>query len=62
MKPANTVVGLRRMIGRKFTDPLLQRDAQHWPFKVVQADTDRAQVEVVWRWETKRFAPKRSPR
>jgi L1 cell adhesion molecule like protein len=57
MNPTNTVFDAKRMIGRKFSDPIVQKDMQHWPFKVVRGDSDRPQIEVEWKGERKRFYP-----
>lgn len=57
MNPTNTIFDAKRMIGRKFSDPIVQKDMQHWPFKVVRGDSDRPQIEVQWKNETKRFYP-----
>jgi L1 cell adhesion molecule like protein len=46
MNLTNTVFGVKRMIGRKFSDPILQQDMQRWPFKVIRGDADRPQIEV----------------
>lgn len=57
MNPTNTVFDAKRMIGRKFSDPIVQKDMQHWPFKVVRGDSDRPQIQVQWKGETKKFYP-----
>jgi L1 cell adhesion molecule like protein len=41
MNLTNTVFGVKRMIGRKFSDPILQNDMPHWPFKTVRGDSER---------------------
>jgi L1 cell adhesion molecule like protein len=57
MNPTNTVFDAKRMIGRKFSDAVVQKDMQHWPFKVVRGEGDRPQIEVQWKGEKKRFYP-----
>merc|ERR550519_1459244 len=53
--PKNTVFDAKRLIGRKFNDPVVQKDMEHWPFKVVKGTQDRPQIEVTYKGETKRF-------
>ena len=55
MNPNNTIFDAKRMIGRKFSDPVVQDDMKHWPFKVVKGDGDRPKVEVQFKGETKQF-------
>jgi len=57
MNPTNTVFDAKRLIGRKFSDPVVQADMKHWPFKVVQKGDDKPIVEVQFRGETKTFNP-----
>jgi len=57
MNPTNAVFDAKRLIGRKFSDPVVQADMKHLPFKVVQKGDDKPIVEVVFRGETKTFNP-----
>jgi len=56
MNAANTVFDAKRLIGRKFSDPIVQRDIAHWPFKVKPGTEDKPMIEVNFKGETKRFA------
>jgi len=51
----NTVFDAKRLIGRKFDDPIVKADCKLWPFKVVEGTQKRPQIEVVYKGETKRF-------
>ena len=46
----------RRLIGRPFDDPIVKKDVESWPFKVVAQGTAPA-VEVEYLGETKTFTP-----
>jgi heat shock protein 1/8 len=54
----NTIFDAKRLIGRAFSDPTIQADMKHWPFKVVKhPDSEKPMIEVVYRGEVKTFAP-----
>lgn len=57
MNAVNTVFDAKRMIGRKFSDPIVQKDMEHWPFKVIRSDGDRPKIEIQWKGEKKQFFP-----
>lgn len=44
--PENTLYGIKRLIGRKFSDEEVKRDVEVSPFKIVGADNGDAWVEV----------------
>jgi len=56
INPANTLFDAKRLIGRKFDDPTVQSDMQHWPFKVV-SDSGKPKLRVEFKGETKSFNP-----
>ncbi|KAJ0179706.1 hypothetical protein K1T71_004297 [Dendrolimus kikuchii] len=56
LNPHNTVFDAKRLIGRKFDDPKIQQDMQHWPFKVIN-DCGKPKIQVEFKGENKRFAP-----
>jgi molecular chaperone DnaK len=44
--PQNTVFAVKRLIGRKFDDPVVQKDMGMVPYKIAKADNGDAWVEV----------------
>lgn len=46
----------KRLIGRRFDDPAVQSDMQHWPFTVIN-DNGRPKIQVTYRGELKTFFP-----
>ena len=55
--PTNTIYDAKRLIGRKFSDPVIQNDIKLWPFKVVKGDNDKPVIKVEFNDEEKSFSP-----
>ena len=54
----NTIFNAKRLIGRKFNDPILQEDIKLWPFKVVQEENgDKPQIMIIYQGIHKRLSP-----
>nr|CAH7724262.1 unnamed protein product [Callosobruchus chinensis] len=56
MNPTNTVYDAKRLIGRRFDDPIVQQDMKHWSFQVVN-DKGKPKIKVEYKGETKTFYP-----
>ena len=44
--PINTVFDVKRLIGRKFSDPSVQRDAKLVPFKIVAGPGNKLVMKI----------------
>jgi len=51
--PTNTLYAVKRLIGRRFDDPMAKKDMELVPYKIVRADNGDAWVEV----EGQKYAP-----
>lgn len=54
--PLHTIYEIKRMIGREFSDPILQKDLKLLTYKVVN-ENNRPRVEVEVNGETKLYSP-----
>jgi len=52
MNPSNTIFDAKRLIGRNFEDPTIQKDMKHWPFKVI-SDSGKPKLQVEYKYENK---------
>ncbi|XP_045822567.1 heat shock 70 kDa protein 4-like [Trifolium pratense] len=51
--PQNTVFDAKRLIGRKFSDSVVQNDMMVWPFKVVSGVDDKPMISVKYKGQEK---------
>ena len=56
MNPENTIFDAKRLIGRKFNDPLVQSDIKSFPFRVKEKG-EKPVIEVSYKGENKTFQP-----
>lgn len=54
--PENTVFDAKRLIGREWSDPTVQRDIKSFPFKVIEKNS-KPHIRMVINGEEKVFAP-----
>ncbi|XP_073310148.1 heat shock cognate 70 kDa protein-like [Primulina huaijiensis] len=55
MNPTNTIFDAKRLIGRRFSDSLVQKDLKLWPFKVISGPDDKPMIMVTFKGEQKKF-------
>eukprot|EP00762_Andalucia_godoyi_P007914 ANDGO_01273.mRNA.1 Luminal-binding protein 5 len=56
INPTNTVYDVKRLVGRRFTDKEVQRDAKLLPYDIVDRD-GKPYIRVVFKGEEKVFSP-----
>ena len=56
LNPKNTIYDAKRLIGRSFTDPVVEEDMKTWPFNLVNVD-GKPKMEVSYMGENKQFHP-----
>ncbi|XP_057436282.1 heat shock cognate 70 kDa protein-like isoform X2 [Lotus japonicus] len=51
--PENTVFDAKRLIGRKYSDPIIKNDMMLWPFKVIAGVDDKPMIVVKYHGKEK---------
>ena len=54
---SNTIFDAKRLIGRKFDDPTIQKDLDHYSFKIINEQNGNPEIEVEYMGEIKTFKP-----
>src|ERR1700734_4085037 len=55
--PQNTLAAVKRLIGRKFTDEVVQRDIKMVPYKIIAAENGDAWLQATVGGQEKKMAP-----
>jgi heat shock 70kDa protein 1/2/6/8 len=56
MNPENTIFDAKRLIGRKFSDPVVQKDMRLFPFKITADSNDKPVIHANFKGEEKTFS------
>ncbi|MED6171866.1 hypothetical protein PIB30_044813 [Stylosanthes scabra] len=54
--PTNTVFDAKRLIGRKYSDPIVKNDMMLWPFKVIPGEDDKPMISVTYKGQEKHLS------
>nr|GEU97987.1 putative heat shock protein 70 family [Tanacetum cinerariifolium] len=54
--PTNTIYDAKRLIGRRFSDSIVQDDMKFWPFKVIEGSADTPKIVVSDKGQMKEYS------
>ncbi|MED6116860.1 70-kilodalton heat shock protein, partial [Stylosanthes scabra] len=54
--PTNTIFDAKRLIGRKYSDPIIKNDMMLLPFKVIPGDGDKPMISVTYKGQEKHLS------
>jgi L1 cell adhesion molecule like protein len=57
MNPENTIYDAKRLIGRKFNDPIIKKEVDLFPFDVVSDNNNMPLIKVKYKNEEKKYHP-----
>jgi L1 cell adhesion molecule like protein len=57
MYPKSTLYDIKRLIGRKYDDPIVQEDKKLWSFDISPDDNNKPVINVDYKGEQKKFYP-----
>ncbi len=55
--PNNTIYDAKRLIGRKFSDPVIRNEIESFPFTVIDGGDDKPKIKVNYKGEEKTYHP-----
>lgn len=54
--PSNTIFDVKKLIGRKYGDPIIQNNLRLWPFKVISSTNGKPMIVVKYKNEENHFS------
>ncbi len=55
--PNNTIYDVKRLMGKRFSDPIVQQDIKYWPFEITQGSGDKPLINVTFKEKKCQFTP-----